>query len=200
MTVTRCPWSGDNPLMIAYHDEEWGVPLHDDDKLFEFLVLDAFQAGLSWQMILKKRENLRRAFNNFNPAIIATYDQQKLDALLKDESIIRNRVKVNATIVNARAFLDVKKEFGTFDRFIWSFTDGKTINNRRTTISGIPATTKESDAMSQELKKRGFKFVGSTICYSFMQACGMVNDHILGCFRYDLTLNPRKPHPPAPSP
>jgi len=180
----RCPWPGDDELMIEYHDREWGVPVHDDRKLFEFMVLDAFQAGLSWRTILHKRENFRRAFDNFDFEKIARYRQSSVDRLLKDAGIVRNRQKISATITNAKTFLEIRKEFGSFDKYIWQFTNGTTIHNGFKTIKQIPATSPESDAMSRDLKKRGFKFVGSTICYAFMQAAGMVNDHITDCFRY----------------
>jgi DNA-3-methyladenine glycosylase I len=170
--------------MIEYHDKEWGVPLHDDRKLFEFMVLDAFQAGLSWSTILNKRENFRRAFDNFDPDKISKYDAKKVAKLLTDEGIIRNRLKIAATVSNAAAFKKVQKEFGTFDRYIWQFVNGKPIVNKCRTIRDIPASSKESDKMSKDLKQRGFKFVGTTICYAFMQAAGMVNDHTTGCFRY----------------
>ena len=170
--------------MIEYHDTEWGVPVHDDRKLFEFMVLDAFQAGLSWSIVLKKRENFRKAFSNFDYAKIAKYNQKKIDRLIADPGIIRNKLKIASTVTNARAFLKTQREFGSFDEYIWSFTGGKTIKNRWKTLSQIPASTKESDAMSKDLKMRGFKFVGSTICYAFMQAAGMVNDHLVSCFRY----------------
>lgn len=183
MTKNRCGWISD-PLMQKYHDEEWGVPLHDDRKIFEFMVLDAFQAGLSWKTILNKRENFRRAFDNFIPEKIARYDEAKYEELLKDEGIIRNRSKIRATISNANAFLAVQKEFGTFDRYIWSFVGHTMIRNSWKSMQDIPAKTEVSDRMSKDLADRGFKFVGSTICYAFMQAAGMVNDHITGCFRY----------------
>lgn len=170
--------------MIAYHDKEWGVPLHDDRKLFEFMVLDAFQAGLSWSTILRKRENFRKAFDNFDVNKIAKYDAKKVAKLLKDEGIIRNRLKIAATITNAKAFKEVQKEFGSFDSYIWQFVKGKPLINKHRTIRTIPASSKESDRMSMELKKRGFKFVGTTICYAFMQAAGMINDHTVDCFRY----------------
>jgi len=181
---TRCPWPSDNPLMIAYHDTEWGVPVHDDRKWFEFIVLDMFQAGLSWSTILNKRENFRKAFDNFEPEKIARYNQRKVAKLLNDAGIIRNRLKIAATITNAKAFLAVQKEFGSFDNYIWKFVDGKPRQNRWKTLRQIPAKTAESDAMSKELKARGFSFVGSTICYAFMQAAGMVNDHAVTCFRH----------------
>ena len=180
----RCPWTSTNPLMIKYHDEEWGVPLHDDRKLFEFIILDAFQAGLSWNTIINKRKNFRKAFDNFNAAKIAKYDDKKIKELMNDEGIIRNKMKINATLQNAKAFLAVKKEFGTFDKYIWQFTKGKTIDNKLTDLKKMPVTSKESDEMSKDLKKRGFSFVGSTICYAFMQAAGMVNDHLSYCFRH----------------
>jgi DNA-3-methyladenine glycosylase I len=170
--------------MIRYHDTEWGVPLHNDRKLFEFLVLDAFQAGLSWAIVLKKREGFRKAFSNFDPRKVAKYDGRKVKALLVDACIIRNRMKIEATISNARAFLAVQREFGSFDRYIWQFTGGKTKNNRCRTLKQIPCRSPESDAMSKDLKARGFRFVGSTICYAFMQAAGMINDHMVDCFRY----------------
>jgi len=179
-----CEWPTNDPLMLKYHDTEWGVPLHDDRKLFEFLVLDAFQAGLSWAIVLKKRENFRKAFSNFDAAKIAKYDRRKISELLKNDRIIKNRLKIEATVTNARKFLEVKREFGSFDKYIWQFTDHKTIHNGFKTLKQLPAKTKESDAMSKELKKRGFKFAGSTICYAFMQAAGLVNDHTIDCFRY----------------
>jgi DNA-3-methyladenine glycosylase I len=181
---TRCTWPGANPLMIAYHDEEWGVPLRDDSKWFEFLVLDAFQAGLSWETVLNKRENFRKAFDQFDYKLIANYAEEKLEALGIDASIIRNKLKIKATKTNAQAFLEIQKEFGSFDAYIWKFTDGKTIDNGRKTMDEITVNSPESDAMTKDLKKRGFKFVGSTICYAFMQAAGMVNDHVTECFRY----------------
>lgn len=180
----RCPWPRDNQLMIEYHDTEWGVPLHDDRKLFEFMVLDAFQAGLSWAIVLKKREGFRKAFDNFEPEKIARYTEKKIQKLLQDEGIIRNQLKVRSTVTNAKQFLEVQKEFSTFDKYIWQFTGGKTIHNDLKKISQIQAKSKESDAMSKDLLQRGFKFVGSTICYAFMQAAGMVNDHMTDCFRY----------------
>jgi DNA-3-methyladenine glycosylase I len=186
MTITkkRCEWPGNDELMLAYHDNEWGVPVHDDRKHFEFLVLDAFQAGLSWSITLKKRENFRKAFDNFEPAKIARYREARIQRLLNDPGIIRNKLKIRSTVSNAKAFLEIQKEFGSFDKFIWQFTGGKQKINKWKKLNEIPATSPESDAMSIELKKRGFKFVGSTICYSYMQAAGMVNDHITSCFRY----------------
>jgi DNA-3-methyladenine glycosylase I len=180
----RCPWPGTDPLYVKYHDIEWGVPLHDDHQLFEFLLLDGFQAGLSWITILKKRTNYRKAFDHFNPKKIAAYDKRKVKELLANQGIVRNKLKIEAAIQNASAFLTVKKEFGSFDNYIWQFTDGKTIKNTWETLAQIPAKTNESTAMSNDLKKRGFKFVGPTICYAFMQAAGMVNDHLVSCFRY----------------
>jgi DNA-3-methyladenine glycosylase I len=179
--IVRCVWPGADELMIQYHDDEWGVPLHDDDKLFEFMVLDAFQAGLSWKTILYKRENFRKAFSGFDAKKIAKYDEQKIEALLQDAGIIRNKLKVRATVTNAQLFLQVQKEFGSFDKYIWQFTGYKTINNKMTDTKQIQAKSPESDAMSKDLQKRGFKFVGSTICYAFMQAAGMVNDHLVDC-------------------
>jgi len=170
--------------MIAYHDTEWGVPVHGDRKLFEYLVLDAMQAGLSWAIILKKREGFRRALHGFNPAKIARYSRPDLRRLLADPGIVRNRLKLEAAVVNARRFLDTQDAFGSFDGYIWRFVDGKTITHRYRYLSQVPARTKESDAMSEDLRKRGFRFVGSTICYAFMQAAGLVNDHLVGCFRY----------------
>ena len=170
--------------MLAYHDEEWGTPLHDDRLLFEFLILEGAQAGLSWRTILNKRENYRRAFDRFDAKRIARYDARKKKSLLADPGIVRNRLKIDSTIDNARAFLEVQDEFGSFDQFIWRFVDGKPIRNQWHALKEIPASTKESDAMSKDLKKRGFRFVGSTICYAFMQATGLVNDHLTTCFRY----------------
>ena len=175
--------------MIEYHDREWGVPVHDDRKHFEFFVLDLFQAGLSWSIVLKKREGFREAFDNFEFEKIASYDEQKIQELLSNEKIIRNQLKIRATINNAQKFLEVREEFGSFDKYIWQFVDQQTIQNRFTELSQLPASTSESDAMSKDLKKREFKFVGSTICYAYMQAAGMVNDHMTYCFRYK-ELNP----------
>lgn len=183
MDKKRCWWPGDDPLYIDYHDKEWGVPVHDDRKLFEFLILEGAQAGLSWITVLRKRENYRKAFDHFDANKIAKYDARKVTQLLKNEGIIRNRLKVKGTIQNAKAFLAVQEEFGSFDKYIWSFVGGKTLVNRRKGKGSIPATTPESDAMSKDLKKRGFTFVGSTICYAFMQACGLVNDHTSDCFK-----------------
>ena len=178
-----CTWPSNNPLMIEYHDKEWGVPLHDDKKLFEFITLDAFQAGLSWNTIINKRKNFEKSFDNFDYVKISKYGEKKYESLMNDAGIIRNRLKIQATITNAKAFLQVQKEFGSFDKYIWQFTGGKTIVNKWETLKELPAKTKESDAMSKDLLKRGFKFVGSTICYAFMQAAGMVNDHIISCSR-----------------
>ena len=180
----RCDWPGDNRLMVEYHDTEWGVPLHDDRKLFEFLLLDNAQAGLSWQTILNKRENYRKAFDNFDPAKIARYNKRKITSLLNNPGIIRNRLKVQCAVTNAQVFLEIQAEFGSFDTYIWQFVNGTPIRNRFKILEDIPATSPESDAMSKALKKRGFKFVGSTICYAFMQSAGMVNDHLIDCFRY----------------
>ena len=180
----RCAWAGTDPIYIKYHDTEWGVPLHDDRRLFESLVLDGFQAGLSWITILKKRPNYRKAFDDFDPEKIAVYNSRKLKALLSDKGIVRNKLKIEAAVQNARAFLSVKEEFGSFNDYIWQFTGGKTIKNAWKKMADIPAQTNVSAAMSKDLKKRGFKFVGPTICYAFMQAAGMVNDHLVDCFRY----------------
>lgn len=182
--MKRCAWGTTDPMMIEYHDTEWGVPLHDDRKLFEFLVLDGFQAGVSWAIVLRKRANFRKAFHNFDARKIAKYTAKDTKRLLTDAGIIRNRLKIAGAITNAQKFLEVQKEFGSFDKYIWQFTGGKTIRNKWKSIKEIPATSKESDAMSQDLKARGFKFVGSTICYAFMQAAGMANDHTTECFRY----------------
>jgi len=183
-TVKRCPWPSDDLLMIEYHDTEWGVPVREDRKLFEFMVLDSMQAGLNWSIILKKRENFRKAFADFDPKKVARFGEKEIKKLLNDAGIIRNRAKILATIENARRFLEVQKEFGSFDAYIWQFTGGKTIRHRCRRLGDIPAISPESDAMSKDLKARGFKFVGSTICYAFMQAAGMVNDHLVDCFRY----------------
>jgi len=180
-TSTDCNWPGVDELMRAYHDNEWGKPLHDDRKIFEFMVLDAFQAGLSWRTILYKRENFRRAFENYDLEKIAAYDEAKIQSLMQDASIVRNQAKIRATVGNAAAFMQVQAEFGTFDNYIWQFTNGKTLNNRPKSNADIPAKSAESDAMSKDLLKRRFKFVGSTICYAFMQAAGIVNDHWEGC-------------------
>ncbi len=183
--TTRCDWPGDDPLMLDYHDNEWGVPVHDDRKLFEFLVLESAQAGLSWRTILIKRENYRRAFDDFDPVKVASYGDEDLARLLSDSGIVRNRLKLNAAIQNAKAFLAVQSAFGTFDKYIWSFVDGNPKTNTRKSESEIPTKSAESEAMSADLKKRGFRFVGPTIMYAHMQATGMVNDHLTRCFRYD---------------
>lgn len=180
----RCAWVGTDPLTVRYHDVEWGTAVHNDRKLFEFLILEGAQAGLSWSTVLKKRKNYRKAFDNFNPRKIAQYTKRDVKRLLGNPGIIRNRLKIAATITNAQKFLDVKREFGTFDKYIWQFVNYKPIQNRFKTLKGLPASTGTSDVMSKDLKKRGFKFVGSTICYAFMQAVGMVNDHTTDCFRY----------------
>jgi DNA-3-methyladenine glycosylase I len=182
--VRRCHWAGTD-LSIAYHDLEWGVPVHDDRTLFEFLILEGAQAGLSWEIILRKRDSYREAFDNFDPRRVAGYDQRKVKKLLGDAGIIRNRLKIDSAIGNARAFLEVQKEFGSFDEYVWRFVKGKTIKRKRKRGAPVQTTTAESDLMSQDLRRRGFKFVGSTICYSFMQAVGMVNDHEPSCFRYN---------------
>ena len=203
----RCEWPGENELMVEYHDEEWGVPVHDDRKLFEFLLLDSFQAGLSWQTILNKRESFRKAFDNFNAKKIARYDKAKKSRLMKDAGIIRNRLKIESAVGNAKGFLEIQKEFGSFEKYLWQFTGdpstslsfesepegsslrvedgaGKPKQNNFKKMSEIPATSQESDELSKDLKKRGFRFVGSTIVYAFMQGAGLVNDHMIYCFRY----------------
>jgi DNA-3-methyladenine glycosylase I len=182
---TRCPWAGSTPLMVAYHDDEWGVPLHDDRGLFEFLILEGAQAGLSWATILGRREGYRRALHGFDAERIARYGARDVERLLADPGIIRNRAKVAATIENARAFLRVKDEHGSFDAYLWSFVGGAPVRNRFRKTSDVPVSTAQSDALSRDLKRRGFKFVGTTICYAFMQAVGMVNDHLVTCFRHD---------------
>ena len=182
---TRCTWATDNDdFYVRYHDEEWGVPVHDDRRLFEFLILEGAQAGLSWRTILNKRENYRKAFDNFDAEKIARYSEAKVAKLLNNEGIVRNRLKVRAAIMNAKAFLKVREEFGSFDKYLWRFVDGKPMVNHRKSMKELPAKTKISDAMSKDLLSRGFKFVGSTICYAHMQAVGMVNDHLVTCFRY----------------
>lgn len=182
--IFRCNWTGDDSLMIEYHDREWGVPVHDDKKHFEFLILDAFQAGLSWRTILHRREGFRKAFADFEVEKVARFREKKLLKLMQDESIIRNRLKIYGSVQNAKSFIQIQKEFGSFDKYIWQFTNYKTIINHWESMKEIPAKTKESDTMSKDLKKRGFTFVGSTICYAYMQAAGMVNDHLKNCFRY----------------
>ncbi len=183
-SVKRCPWPSDDPLMIAYHDTEWGVPLHDDRTLYEYIVLDGAQAGLSWSTVLRKREAYRAAFRGFDPKIVARFTPKDVERLLRDPGIIRNRLKIESAITNARRLLEIQKEFGSFDAYIWQFTGGRTVRHRCRRRADIPATSKESDAMSSDLKKRGFTFVGSTMCYAFMQAAGMVNDHLVDCYRY----------------
>lgn len=180
----RCPWPGVDPLYRKYHDEEWGVPLHDDRKLFEFLVLEGMQAGLSWSTVLRKRENFRRLFSDFDPERVALFDSRRVELLLQDSSIIRNRRKVEGAVTNARAFLKVSEEFGSFDEYIWRFVDGRPLINRWESLSQLPATSPESIFLSKDLVARGFKFVGPTICYAHMQATGMVNDHLVSCYRY----------------
>ncbi|MCH1627756.1 DNA-3-methyladenine glycosylase I [Ferdinandcohnia quinoae] len=183
--MNRCAWVNDDPLYIDYHDNEWGVPVYDDQKLFEYLNLEGAQAGLSWYTILKKRENYREAFDQFDPEKISTYDAKKIEELLQNEGIVRNKLKVNAVVTNAKAYFKIVEEFGSFSTYIWSFVDGKPIKNHFNAMSEVPPTTEISDKLSKDLKKRGFKFVGSTICYAFMQATGMVNDHIVSCFCYE---------------
>ncbi len=180
----RCAWPGDDPIMIAYHDVEWGVPVHDDRVHFEYIILDGAQAGLSWKTVLHKRNGYRDAFANFDPEVVAHYDEQKIEALLQDPSIIRNRLKVAGAVKNARAFLTVQEEFGSFNEYIWQFVDGEPIHNTWKDMSRIPAESPEARAMSKDLKARGFTFVGPTICYAYMQAAGMVNDHTINCFRH----------------
>ena len=182
--TVRCPWPGVDPLYRKYHDEEWGVPLHEDLKLFEFLVLEGMQAGLSWSTVLRKRENFRRLFAGFDPERVALFDSRRIELLLQDPSIIRNRRKVEGTVTNARAFLKVSEEFGSFDEYIWRFVDGRPLINRWESLSQLPTTSPESILLSKDLVARGFKFVGPTICYAHMQATGMVNDHLVSCYRY----------------
>jgi DNA-3-methyladenine glycosylase I len=190
-TKSRCTWAGDDPLYVAYHDREWGVPLHDDRKLFELLILEGAQAGLAWITILRKREGYRAAFDGFDPSRIAGYGRRKIESLLKDPGIVRNRAKVLGTVQNARAFARVCEEAGSFDRHVWSFVGGRPRQNQRASMKDVPAETEESRALSRDLKKRGFTFVGPTICYAFMQAAGLVNDHVVTCFRY--AARKRKP-------
>jgi DNA-3-methyladenine glycosylase I len=185
MNKIRCSWPGNDSLYIAYHDEEWGVPVYDDQTLFEFLLLETFQAGLSWITILRKRENFREAFDGFDYNKIAKYNQDKIDSLLLNSGIIRNKLKVNSTVTNAQAFMKIQEEFGSFSDYIWGFVHGKPLKNELNSMTEIPANTPLSDALSKDLKKRGFKFVGSTVVYAHMQATGMVNDHLVSCFRYD---------------
>jgi DNA-3-methyladenine glycosylase I len=188
--TVRCAWAN-NELAIRYHDEEWGQPVHDDRILFEFLILEGAQAGLSWNTILAKRDNYRKAFDGFDPMRVADYDRRKIQQLLRDQGIVRNKLKIASAVENAKAFLRVQQEFGSFDRYIWQFVDGKPLVNKRKSLKQVPAKTAESDAMSKDLKRRGFNFVGSTICYAFMQATGMVNDHIVSCHRYKTSANQR---------
>ncbi len=181
---TRCGWAGSDPLYVDYHDHEWGVPVHDDRKLFEMLLLEGAQAGLSWITILRKRENYRRAFDKFDPRKIVRYNKRKVRQLLADEGIVRNKLKIEAVVQNAAAFLRIQKEFGSFDAYLWRFVGGKPLQNERRGLRDVPPETSESRALSRDLKSRGFNFVGPTICYAFMQAVGMVNDHLVNCFRY----------------
>ena len=183
MTI-RCPWAGSDPLYLRYHDEEWGVPVHDDRHFFEMLVLEGAQAGLAWITILRKREGYRDAFDGFDPAAVARYDDRRVEALLANPAIVRNRLKVESAVGNARAFLRVQDEHGSFDRYVWRFVDGRPRQNRWRTMADVPAETAESRSMSRDLKRRGFRFVGPTICYAFMQATGLVNDHLIDCFRH----------------
>ncbi len=187
--MKRCEWGNKSELERSYHDEEWGVPIHDDRSLFEFLILEGAQAGLSWSTILRKREGYRKAFDNFDARKISRYSKTDVSGLLANPGIIRNKLKIEATIVNARAFLQVQEEFGSFDRYVWQFVNGKPIQNSWKKMTDIPSTSPESEAMAKDLRKRGFKFVGTTICYAFMQAVGMVNDHVLDCFRYKQLKN-----------
>ncbi len=181
--LKRCDWVNEDPLYLDYHDQEWGVPVHDDMKLFEMLILEGAQAGLSWYTVLKKRDNYRKAFDRFNPQLVAAYDGRKVDQLLQNEGLIRNRLKIESVITNANAFIKIQEEFGSFEAYIWRFVGGSPIVNHWHELKEVPARTERSDAMSKDLKKRGFKFVGSTICYAYMQATGMVNDHIESCFK-----------------
>jgi DNA-3-methyladenine glycosylase I len=184
MKLQRCPWAESNEGLTAYHDREWGVPVHDENRWFEFLILEGAQAGLSWDTILRKRANYRAAFAGFDPAKVARFGSKEVTALLADAGIVRNRLKIECAIGNAKAFLVVQKEFGSFDRYVWQFAGGQPRENRWKTVKHVPASTSQSDAMSRDLKKRGFRFVGTTICYAFMQATGMVNDHLVTCFRH----------------
>jgi DNA-3-methyladenine glycosylase I len=183
--IRRCSWPGADEIYIDYHDKEWGVPVHDDRKHFEFIILDGAQAGLSWITILKKRKNYREAFDNFDPEKVAKYDEKKIKELMQNKGIVRNKGKIEAAVYNAKAFLEIQREFGSFDKYIWQFVGGKTIKNSWKSEAEIPTKTPESEAMSKDLKQRGFKFIGPTICYAYMQAAGMVNDHIVDCFRYN---------------
>ncbi|MGV2871116.1 DNA-3-methyladenine glycosylase I [Colwellia sp. E150_009] len=182
--MKRCEWANSNPLEIQHHDEEWGVPVHDDRILFEMLILESVQSGLSWATILKKRDGYLKAFDKFEAEKIAKYPPKKIESLLNDPGIVRNKLKINATIENAKKFLEIQEEYGSFNKYMWSFVDGKTIQNKWKSLSEVPSSTPESEQMSKELKKKGFKFVGPTTCYAFMQAVGMVNDHTVSCFRY----------------
>lgn len=184
MNTLRCSWCGNDPLYMDYHDKEWGLALYDDQRLFEFLILETFQAGLSWITVLRKRENFRLAFDNFDYQKIGSYDEKKYEELLLNKGIIRNKLKIKAAISNANAFMEVQNEFGSFSNYIWMFSDGRPIVNQRENLQDVPATTPLSDSISKDLKKRGFKFVGSTVVYAFMQATGIVNDHVTSCFRY----------------
>jgi len=188
----RCAWAATGPLETAYHDTEWGVPAHDDQRLFEFLILEGAQAGLSWSTILRKRDAYRTAFQAFDPAAVAGFDSKRMRALLSDPGIVRNRLKIESAVRNAQAFLRVREAFGSFDAYVWQFVDGKPLRNAWKSPSHVPASTKVSDAMSKDLKARGFNFVGSTICYAFMQAVGMVNDHVVGCFRWKQLNGPKR--------
>lgn len=188
MDKTRCSWVNDNPLYIDYHDHEWGVPIYDERLIFEFLILEGMQAGLSWLTVLKKREHYRSCFDNFNAKKIIKYDQDKIDALMANANIIRNKLKIQAVISNAKAFLEIKKEYGSFSTYIWNFVEGNPIKNHWKNLKQVPTQTAISDALSKDLKKHGFKFVGTTICYAFMQAIGMVNDHTVDCFRFGKKL------------
>jgi DNA-3-methyladenine glycosylase I len=192
MGKRRCDWANVSPLMLRYHDEEWGVPVHDDRRHFEFLVLEGAQAGLSWSTILNKRDGYRRAFSNFEPVAVARYTARRVEQLLRNPAIVRNRLKVSSAVQNARAFLEIQKEFGSFDAYCWPFVHGRPTLNRRRTLRGIPPSTRESDALSADLRRRGFRFVGSTIVYAHMQAVGMVNDHLVSCFRYNEVQRPAK--------
>jgi DNA-3-methyladenine glycosylase I len=189
MTQIRCPWAGTDPLYVAYHDEEWGVPVHDDRTFFEFLILEGAQAGLSWSTILKKRDNYRRAFDQFDPHRVAAYDDAKVAQLLANAGIVRNRAKIAATVSNARAFLDIQEAFGSFDTYVWPFVGGRPLQNNWQSLSEIPVETAESRALSKDLKRRGFRFVGPTIVYALMQATGLINDHLTTCFRYHELAN-----------
>jgi DNA-3-methyladenine glycosylase I len=188
----RCPWPVNDPLYIEYHDKEWGTPVHDERKHFEFLVLETMQAGLSWHIILKKRENFRKAFDGFDPRRVARYDERKIQSLLKDPGIVRNQLKIRAAVNNAKRFLEVQREFGTFDAYLWGFVNGKTVQNRRRRLKDLPARTPLSDRVSLDLKKRGFRFTGTTVIYAHLQAVGVVNDHLTGCFRHRELMRPSR--------